>query len=133
MLYLSNVLSKILDRSSDKTLLELIDLSDRVDLLNTLGAKLNARREEVTALVLVQRALDEGRLNDTLLTLGSAQERVGHPGTGVGHGKSGRTSTILCFNDLITTELDAVDESIASLTRDIWVVRLGKQGNNGNT
>lgn len=131
--YLCNVLGKVLKRSSNKTFLVLIDLSDGVDLLNTLGAKLNTRREEFTALVLVQRALNESGLSDTLLTLGSAKERVGHPGTGISHRKSGGTSAILCLNDLITTELDAVDESIAGLTRDIGVVRLGKQGNNGNT
>jgi hypothetical protein len=40
------------------------------------------------------------------------------PETGKGHGKSSRASTILGLDDLITTELDAVDESLVLLSGD---------------
>lgn len=104
-----------------------------MDLLNTVGAELDAGSEEVDTLVLVQRGVDEGGLNDTLLALGGAEERLGETGTGHGHGEGGGTGTVLGLDNLVTTELDAVDKGIAGLAGDGGVVGLRKQGDDGHT
>ena len=104
-----------------------------MDLLSTVGAKLDLGGEEVNTLVLEERGFDEGRLNDTLLALGSAEEGLGETGTGHGHGEGGGTSTVLSLDDLVTTELDAVDESVTGLTSDGSVVGLGQKGDDGDT
>ena len=104
-----------------------------MDLLDTVGAKLDAGSEEVDTLVLEQRGVDEGGLDDALLTLSGAQERLGEASTGHGHGEGGGASTVLSLDDLVTTELDAVDESVTGLTSDGGVVGLGQKGNNGHT
>lgn len=41
------------------------------------------------------------------------------PETSESHGESSRTSTILSLNDLITTELDTVDQSIVTVSGDL--------------
>lgn len=104
-----------------------------MDGLDTVGAELNAGGEEVDALVLVQGRLDKGGLNDTLLALGSAEEGLGEASTGHGHGEGGRASTVLGLDNLVTTELDAVDESVAGLAGDGGVVGLRQQGDDGHT
>jgi hypothetical protein len=91
------------------------DLADRVDLLDTVGAKLDVGREVVAALVLVQRGVDEGGLDDVLLALSSLEERLGEAGTSHGHGESGRASAVLGLDDLVTTELDAVNVVVVLL------------------
>lgn len=45
----------------------------------------------------------------------------------------GRSRTILGLDNLITTELDALHESIADLARDVLVVGLGEEGDDGDT
>lgn len=57
-------------------------LTDRVDLLDTVGAELDVRGEPLDALGLVQGRLDESGLDDTRLAVQSADERVGESGTG---------------------------------------------------
>lgn len=130
---LLNVLLEIGESSLDELLLVGIDLANLKDLLNTVGAELDAGGEEVNTLVLVERALNEGGLDDTLLALSGLQEGLGEASTGHGHGEGSGTSTILGLDDLITTELDAVDESIAGLALNIGVVGLGEQRNDGDT
>lgn len=104
-----------------------------MDLLDTVGAELDAGGEEVDALVLEQRGVDEGGLNDALLALGSTEEGLSEAGTGHGHGEGGGASTVLGLDDLVTTELDAVDQGIAGLAGDGGVARLRQQRNNGDT
>lgn len=104
-----------------------------MDLLNAVGAELDLGGEEVDTLVLVQGGLDKGGLNDTLLALGGAEEGLGEAGTGHGHREGGRASTVLGLDNLVTTELDAVDESVAGLAGDGGVVGLRQQGDNGHT
>lgn len=108
---------------------------------NSLGlgdthAKLDGHREEIGASLLRDLLtardawqVDVGWLNETLGTLHSLEQLLGEsywlseqipsvtrefdlPVASIGHGKSGRTSTILGLDDLIATELDAVDESV---------------------
>lgn len=130
---LLDVLLQVSQAGIEETLLVLVDLANRVDLLNTVGAELDAGSEEVDTLVLVQRGVDEGGLNDTLLALGGAEERLGETGTGHGHGEGGGTGTVLGLDNLVTTELDAVDKGIAGLAGDGGVVGLRKQGDDGHT
>lgn len=101
-----------------------------MDLLDTLRAESDLGGEEVNALVLVKRRLDESGLND-LLALGSLDEGGSEAGTGLGHGKGGRTSTVLGLDNLVTTKLDTVDKGIKGLARDGGVAGLGDQGDNG--
>lgn len=102
-----------------------------MDLLNTLGAELDLRGEELNALVLVERRLDESGLLDTLLALDGAEDGVSHAGTGHGHGESGRASTVLGLDDLVTTELDTLDE--LSVGGKVGVVRLREERDDGDT
>jgi hypothetical protein len=119
---LLDVLLQVSQAGIEETLLVLVDLANGVDLLNTVGAELDLGGEEVDTLVLVERRVDEGGLNDTLLALGGAEEGLGEAGTGHSHGESGGTSTVLGLDDLITTELDAVDKGSAGLIGDGGVV-----------
>jgi len=104
---LLDVLLQVNQAGIEELLLVLVDLTDGVDLLNTVGAELDLGGEEVDTLVLVQRGIDKGGLNDTLLALGGAEEGLGEAGTGHGHGEGGRASTVLGLDNLVTTELDS--------------------------
>lgn len=102
-----------------------------MDLLNTAWAELNLGGEEVNALVLVERGVNESWLRNTLLALGSLEQRLGEASTGHGHGEGGGSGTILGLDNLVTTELDAVQES--SVTDKVGVLALGEEGNDGDT
>lgn len=130
---LLDVLLQVNQGGIEETLLVLVDLANGEDLLNTVGAELNAGSEEVNTLVLVQRGVDEGGLDDTLLALSGAEERLGEAGTGHGHGEGGGTGTVLSLDNLVTTELDALDKGVADLAGDGGVARLRKQGDDGHT
>lgn len=104
-----------------------------MDLLNTVGAELDLGGEEVNTLVLEERALNEGGLDDALLAVGGLEEGVGEASTGHGHGEGGGTSTVLGLDDLVTTELDAVDQLVTDGAGDVGVVGLGEEGNDGHT
>ena len=95
-------------------------------------AELNVGREEVNALVGEERALHERGHNDTLLAMEGAEEVTGEPRTGVRHGEGRRARTVLGLDDLVTTELDAVNEGLVGLTGDrARVLGLGDEGNDG--
>jgi hypothetical protein len=128
---LCDVLLQVSQASLEELLLGSVDLANGQDLLNTIGTELDLGGEEVNTLVLVERAVDERRLNNALLALCGAENRVGHAGTSHGHGESGGTSTILGLNNLITTKLNAVDE--LSVGAQVRVLALAEEGNNGNT
>ena len=102
-----------------------------MDLGNTLGSELNLAAEEIDTLVLVQRRVNESRLDNTLLALGSAEEGLCHARTSHGHGESSRASTILGLDNFVTTELDTIDE--VSVGAQVRVGALGEEGNNGDT
>jgi hypothetical protein len=127
---LLDVLGEVSDAGVKELLLVVCDLANGVDLLYTVGAELNVGGEVVAALVLEQRRVDKGGLNDVLLTLSSLEERLGETGTGHGHGESGRASTVLGLDDLVTTELDAVNVLFELLALEV-VAGLGEEGNDG--
>lgn len=128
---LGNVLLEIAQAGLDELLLVGVDLANGVDLLNTVGAELDVGAEELDALVLVQGRLDKGRLNDALLAVGSAEESIGHAGTSESHGEGGRAGTVLGLDDLVTTELDTVDE--LGVGGQVGVVALAEERNDGDT
>lgn len=106
---LLDVALELANADVDKALLVGSDVADLVDLLDTVGAELDVGGEEVNTLVLEERGLNEGRLNNALLALGGLEERLGEAGTGHGHGEGGRAGAVLGLDDLVTTELDALD------------------------
>jgi hypothetical protein len=108
------------------------DLANGVDLLHTVGAELDVGGEELAALVLEEGRVDECGLDDVLLALGSLEQRLGEAGTSHGHRESGRASTVLGLDDLVTSELDAVDVVIELLAGEV-VAGLGEEGNDGGT
>jgi hypothetical protein len=130
---LLDVLLQVGQASLNELLLVGIDLANRVDLLHTVGAKLDLGGKEVDALVFVERAVDEGGLNDTFYTLGGLEQRLGEASASEGHGEGSRASAILGLNNLITTKLDAVYEFIKGSAFDVRVVGLGKQRDDGDT
>lgn len=130
---LLDVLLEVNQSGIEELLLVGADVTDGEDLLNTVGAELDLGGEEVDTLVLVERALDESGLNDALLALSSLQEGLGEASTGESHGEGGGTGTVLGLDDLITTELDAVDELVTDLALNVGVVGLREQRNDGDT
>ena len=97
-------------------------------------AELNVGREVLDTLVLEQRALDERRGDDALLAAQATEKGVGELGTSVRHGERSRTSTVLRLDDLITTELDAVNELLVGLALDSLAVGdLGEKRDDGGT
>jgi hypothetical protein len=127
---LLDVLLEVGQAGIKELLLVVGDLANRVDLLNTVGAELNVGGEVVAALVLVEGRVDESGLNDVLLALSSLEERLGETGTSHGHGESGRASTVLGLDDLVTTELDAVDVVVELLALEV-VAGLGQERDDG--
>jgi len=77
--------------------------------------KLNGGREEVDALVGVERVLDKGGCDDALLAAQGAQEVTGEVSAGVSHRERSASSTILRLHDFITTELDAIHKFLPRL------------------
>ena len=126
-----NVLLQVSNASLHELLLSSIELADRLDLSNTLRAQNNLGAEEVNALILVERRLNERGLGDALLALDSAENGVSHAGTSHSHGESGGTGTVLGLDDLVTTELNTVDE--LSVGGQVGVVGLGEERDDGGT
>lgn len=106
------------------------DLADGVDLLDTVGAELDVGGEVLDALVLVERRVDKGGLDDVLLALSGLEEGLGEASSGHGHGEGGGTGTVLGLDYLVTAELHAVDVVVKLLAREV-VAGLGKEGHNG--
>ena len=128
---LFNVLLQVDQASIEELLLSLGDLANWQDVFNTVGSKLNLGGEEVDTLVLVQRAVNESWLNDALDTLSSLEQALSEASTSHSHRESGRASTILGLDDLVTTKLYTVDELLKSGSGDIGVVGLREKRNDG--
>ena len=126
---LGDVGLEVTEAGLEETLLGGIDLTDGEDLLNTVGAELDLGGEELDALVLVERRVDKGGLDDTLLAISGTEDGVSEAGTSHGHGEGSGASTVLGLDDLITTELDTVDE--LSVRREVGVVALREERNDG--
>jgi hypothetical protein len=101
-----------------------------VDLLHTVGAELDVGSEVLAALVLEERRVNEGGLDDVLLALGSLEQRLGEAGTGHGHGEGSRASAVLGLDNLVATKLDTVDVAVELLALEV-VTGLGEEGNDG--
>ncbi len=130
-------------------LLDIIDGADRVQLGDTTLTELDADGEEWEvgadllldglASSLVCREGDVGWGDETGFTLeGGTHDLVSELGTGLSHRQGGGTSTGLCLDDFVTTELDAVDESVSlglvveDLGWDGWL-GLGEEWEDGDT
>jgi hypothetical protein len=100
-------------------------LANGVNLLDTIWAELDVGSKELNTLILVERAVDEGRLNNTTLTLSSLEQALSEASTCHGHGEGSRAGTILGLDDLVTTKLNAVDQVVELLARDTSVAGLG--------
>ena len=97
-----------------------------VGLLCALRAKLNGNGEVVKASLLGDLVtagntgkVDESGLNDTSLALVRLEKLLGEAEASVGHGEGGGSGTVLGLDDLVATELDAVDESIELVLGDV--------------
>lgn len=128
---LLDVLLEVSQAGLDELLLVGVDLSEGQDLLNTVGAELDLGGEEVNALVLVERRVDESGLDDALLALSSAEERLSHAGTSHSHGEGSGTGTVLGLDDLVTAKLDAIDE--LGVGGQLGVVALAEKRDDGDT
>lgn len=127
---LLDVLLEVSQAGLKHLLLVGIEAAEGQDLLDTVGAELDLGGEEVDALVLVQRGVDKGGLDNALLALSGAEEGFGHAGTGHGHGQGGGAGTVLGLDNLVTTELDALDE--VSVGGELGVAGLAEEGDDGH-
>ena len=78
-------LLQVVQAGVQKLLLLSSDLSNILDLLNTVGAQKNLAGKELNTLVLVQWAVNESWLNDTLLSLSGLQQALGKTSTSHSH------------------------------------------------
>jgi hypothetical protein len=94
--------------------------------------KLNTGREEVDTLVSVERALDESGRDDALLAAQTTEKRIGELGTSVRHGERSAAGAVLGLDDLVTAELDTVDDLLIRFAFDgLAEGALGEQGHDG--
>ena len=129
---LGDILLQVFQCGGHESFLVLVDLADRVDGLHTFGSKLNLAGEESDSLVLVERAFDEGWLDDTLFSLSSLEQTLGETCTGHRHREGGRSCTVFGLDDLVTPELDTVDDLIELGAGDIRVCGLREEWHDGD-
>lgn len=104
-----------------------------MDLLNTVGAELDVGSKVLNTLLGKDIRLDKGGLDNVLLAGdGGLEEGVGEAGTSESHGEGGRAGSVLGLDDLVTSELDAVSQSLDLLLGE-GVAGLGEKGNDGDT
>lgn len=127
---LLDVLLEVSQAGLKQLLLDGVEWSEGQDLLDTVGAELDLGGEELDALVLVQGGVDKGGLDDALLALGGAQQGLGHAGTGHGHGQGGGAGAVLGLDDLVTAELDALDE--VGVAGQLGVAGLAEERDDGH-
>lgn len=110
------------------------ELAEGKDVLNTLSTELDVGSKVLDTLGLVQWRLDESGLNETRLAVEGSDERVGESGTSVTHREGSGTGTSLGLDDLVTTELDSLDQSLVLLALDVLAKGgLAQKGDNGDT
>lgn len=114
--------AELLDGSLEESLLLLVDVANGEDVLDTVTAELDVDGEEVDlaadllldgSTTLRGREVNVGLDDLGLAVEGSLEDPVGELSTGLGHGEGGRASSVLGLDDLVTTELDAVDKLVA--------------------
>jgi hypothetical protein len=138
---------KIGDKSIETLLLEVAERAIRLNRLNTARAQHNRSGEKGC---LGQVILDEGALANILLAVHGSQQSTSKNLSRVSlqqyrvkltirtraymltyHGKSSRSSSILCLDNLITTELDSVGQGSNISIRELGTLDLGQQGKDG--
>ena len=107
---LGDVLLELVDAGGLELLLVGGEGTDGVDLLNAVLAKLDAGAEEAN--LGLDIGLNEGALNDALVTTNGLEEGEAELRTSVRHGESGRASAVLGLDDLITSVLDTLGEGL---------------------
>jgi hypothetical protein len=127
---LADVLLEVADAHVKQLLLVVGDLANGVDLLDTVGAKLDVGGKVLAALVLEEGRVDKGRLDDVLLALCGLEERLGETGTSHGHGERGGASAVLGLDNLVTAKLHAVDVAVELLALEV-VAGLRQEGDDG--
>ena len=132
-LTLLDVLLQAIKRGFEELLLIRRDLAKVKDLLSTGGTKFDRGSKEINTLVLEERAVNEGGLNNALLTLGGLEEGASETSTSESHGEGSGTSAILGLDDFVTTELNTVDQSVTGLAVNARVARLRQERDNGHT
>ena len=128
-----DVLLQAIKRGFEELLLIRRDLAKVKDLLSTGGTKFDRGSKEINTLVLEERAVNEGGLNNALLTLGGLEEGASETSTSESHGEGSGTSAILGLDDFVTTELNTVDQSVTGLAVNARVARLRQERDNGHT
>lgn len=136
---LADVALKTLNTSLKQLFLPIINRRQWVlKTLSAIWSELDWDREEVQAGSLLDGLatwcgkVDEGWLDDVLLAGSGAENLLSEAESGVRHGESGRASSILGLDDLIASELDALDEigKLVGWDVDGWL-GLGEQWDNG--
>lgn len=109
-----------------------VDLGD-----GSIGAEGDGGGEEGDSLVGVEGRLDVGAEGDVLLAVEGAEDGVGELGSGVSHREGSGSGSVLGLDDLISTELDALDESgeavSSSLDNLLALGGLREEGNDGGS
>jgi hypothetical protein len=117
---LGDVALEALVASLEELLLVLVGRANGVvGLLCALRAELDGNGEVVEASLLGDgittgdtREVDESGLNNAGLALVSLEELLGEAEASVSHGEGGGSGTVLGLDDLVTTELNTVGESV---------------------
>lgn len=129
---LGDVLLELSNAVLEEVLLEVGDVTDGEDLLNTVLSELDAGGEEGDGGL--DGGLDEGALNDALIAAEGLKEGEGELGTSEGHGEGGGAGSVLSLDDLVSSVLDALGEG-----GDLLLVQaandagLGEEGDDGGT
>jgi hypothetical protein len=153
--------AELSDSGGNEGLLGVVDVADGENVLNTVAlkevsvdchkrtiatyAELNVDREvgDLRVDLLLDGGTTGGGLkvnvrldNSRLAGKGSLEDEVSELGTGLGHREGGRSKTVLGLDNLVTTELDALDKGVAGLLvvedrSGELGVGLGKDGDDG--
>ena len=128
---LADALLELGEEGGELLLLVVGEGSEAVDFADTVGSELDVGGE---VLGLSDAGLDEGSLDDTLLSRKTAENGIGELSTGVGHAEGGRAGTSLGLDDLIASELDALGQGIELLLGEGDLGgHLGEEGENGDS
>ena len=136
---LADVALETLNTGLEQLLLAVVDGREDIDkVLGTIWPKLDWDGEEVKTggrldgLTTWSGEVDERWLNNVLLALSGAQNFLGEAESGVCHGESGGSSSVLGLDNLVATELDALDElgELVGWDIDGWL-GLGEEWDNG--
>lgn len=137
---LLDVALEALNSSRKQLLLVVVQRGERVlGLLGTVGAELNGDGEELKTtdggldgVTAWDGEVNKGWLDDVLLAGSGAEDLLSEAESGVGHGEGGGASTVLGLDDLVTTELDAVDEGGELVGGDVGGgLGLAEEGDDG--